>query len=244
MEPMDTLTRKEQPAGAENRRPLNVLLVLAHPERRSFSGAMADAAIETLTALGHAVTVSDLYRMGFDPVSDRRNFAAVKEAGYYKQQVEEDHATETHGFAADVEAEIAKLEAADLLIFQFPLWWFGLPAILKGWVDKVCAFNRVYGRGRFYDKGKFRGKRALLSLTTGGSGEAAYQPDGFNGDINGILRPIQRGMFQFLGYDVLKPQIVHGPAQASAEQRAAFLAAWRERLRHIVEEEAIAVGRY
>jgi NAD(P)H dehydrogenase (quinone) len=182
--------------------------------------------------------------MGFDPVSDRRNFATVKNPDYFKQQAEEDLATESHGFAPDVEAEIAKMEAADLMIWQFPLWWFGLPGILKGWVDKVFAFNRVYGRGRFYDKGLYRGRRALLSLTTGGSGEAAYQPDGFNGDINGILRPIQRGMLQFVGYDVLRPQIVHGPAQATEEQREAHLAAWRERLKQIVQEEPIVVGQY
>lgn len=241
---MDAVTPKKDLVGAEGRGPLNVLLVLAHPERRSFSGAMTDAAIETLTALGHQVMVSDLYRMSFDPVSDRRNFAQAKDPEYYKQQVEEDHATETNGFSPDITAEIAKLEAADLLIFQFPLWWFGLPAILKGWVDKVFAFNRVYGHGRFYEKGKFRGKRALLSLTTGGSGGGAYQPDGFNGDINGVLRPIQRGMFQFLGYDVLKPQIVYGPAQMTQEQRIGALAAWRERLRKIAQEEAIEVGRY
>ena len=59
-----------------------------------------------------------------------------------------------------------------------------------------------------------------------------------------MLRPIQRGMFQFLGYDVLKPQIVYGPAQMTEEQRAAALASWRERLADIVQEEAIAVGRY
>jgi NAD(P)H dehydrogenase (quinone) len=244
MEQMDTLTRRDDTSAATSGKSLKVLLVLAHPERRSFSGAMADAAVEALTVLGHQVVVSDLYRMGFDPVSDRRNFAEAKEPAYYKQQVEEDHATETGSFAPDVATEIAKLEAADLLIFQFPLWWFGLPAILKGWVDRVFAFNRVYGRGRFYDKGKFRGKRALLSLTTGGSGEAAYQPDGFNGDINGVLRPIQRGMFEFLGYDVLKPQIVYGPAQMADEQRAAALASWRERLRMIAQEDAIEVGRY
>src|SRR5512147_2838395 len=101
------------------------------------------------------------------------------------------HASERDSFAPDVAEEIQKLLWCDLLLFTFPLWWFGLPAILKGWVDKVFAFNRVYGRGRIYDNGKFRGRRALLSLTTGGSGEAAYRPDGFNGDINGVLRPIQ-----------------------------------------------------
>ena len=58
---------------------------------------MADTAVETLRELGYEVAFSDLYRMGFDPVSDRRNFARVKNRGYFKQQVEEDHATETRG---------------------------------------------------------------------------------------------------------------------------------------------------
>ena len=241
---MDTISRLDEPKLEAGRVRAKALVILAHPERRSFNGAMADAAVETLRVLGYDVAFSDLYRMGFDPVSDRRNFAGVKNPDYFKQQVEEDHATETGGFAPDVEAEIAKMEAADLMIWQFPLWWFSVPGILKGWVDKVFAFNRVYGRGHFYDKGLYRGKRALLSLTTGGSGEDAYQPGGFNGDINGVLRPIQRGMLEFVGYDVLKPQIVWGPAQITEEQRKAYLAAWRERLTRIAQEEPIVVGQY
>ena len=56
------------------------------------------------------------------------------------------------------------MEAADLMIWQFPLWWFSMPGILKGWVDKVFAFNRVYGRGRFYDKGLYlRQARAVVA---------------------------------------------------------------------------------
>ncbi|WP_119301186.1 NAD(P)H-dependent oxidoreductase [Dongia deserti] len=241
---MDTISRQDTPATAKIGAPLKVFLVLAHPERRSFNGAMADTALETLRGLGHDVAFSDLYRMGWDPVSDRRNFATVKNPDFFKQQMEEDHATESNGFAPDVEAEIAKLEAADLMIWQFPLWWFGLPGILKGWVDKVFAFNRIYGRGRFYEKGLYRGRCALLSLTTGGEGIAAYQPGGFNGDINGILRPIQRGMLQFIGYDVLQPQIVWGPAQMTEEKRTAALTAWRERLTRIAQEEPIVVGQY
>jgi NAD(P)H dehydrogenase (quinone) len=241
---MDTISRQDTPTANRSASSLKAFVVLAHPERRSFNGAMADTAVETLRGLGRDVVFSDLYRMGFDPVSDRRNFATVKNPDYYKQQVEEDYATEANGFAPDIEAEIAKLEAADLMIWQFPLWWFGLPGILKGWVDKVFAFNRVYGRGRFYENGLYRGKRALLSLTTGGEGGGAYQPGGFNGDINGILRPIQRGMLEFVGYDVLQPQIVWGPAQITEEKRTAALVAWRERLTQIAQEEPITVGQY
>ena len=219
------------------------LIVLAHPEPQSYNGALFDTAIATLEAAGHSVSTSDLYRMGFDSVSSRKNFSSVKDPDYLKLQVEELHASEGGGFAPDLEAELAKLEAADLVIWQFPLWWFGLPAILKGWVDRVFAMGRAYGGGRVYDTGMFKGKRALLSLTTGGP-EDAYTAEGFNGDLDAILRPIHRGMLQFTGFAVLAPHIVYAPVRAETEQRVAWLQAWAERLRRIESEQPISVGRY
>ena len=222
---------------------MRVLIVLAHPEHQSFNGALFDTAVATLQAAGHTVATSDLYRMGFDPVSCRKNFSTVKEPDYLKLQVEELHASEIGGFAPDLEAELAKLEAADLVIWQFPLWWFGLPAILKGWVDRVFAMGRAYGGGRVYETGMFKGKRALLSLTTGGP-EGAYTAEGFNGDLDAILRPIHRGMLQFTGFEVLAPHVIYAPVRAEAEQREAWLQAWAERLRRIEGEHPISVGRY
>jgi NAD(P)H dehydrogenase (quinone) len=222
---------------------MNVFIVLAHPERRSFNGALFDTAAETLRGAGHEVATSDLYRMGFDPVSSRRNFTTVHDADYLKLQAEELHASERAGFAPDVESELAKMEAADLMIWQFPLWWFGLPAILKGWVDRVFAMGRTYGGGHIYDTGKFRGRRALLSLTTGGP-QPAYDRGGFNGDLAAILRPVHRGMLAFQGYSVLAPQVHFGAARVDAGQREAWLATWSQRLRAIEREEPIQVGTY
>ena len=222
---------------------MNVLLVLAHPERLSFNGAMFDVAQTTLENAGHTVVTSDLYRMGFDPVSSRHTFTSVHTPDYLKLQAEEQLASETDGFADEVEAEIAKVEAADLMIWQFPLWWFGLPAILKGWVDRVFAMGRAYGNGNIYETGKFKGKRALLSLTTGGPADA-YLENGFNGDLNAILRPIQRGILNFTGFSVLQPQLVYGPVRVDDAQRQAWLAQWAQRLREIESEMAIVVGRY
>ena len=222
---------------------MNVLLVLAHPERLSFNGAMFDVAQTTLENAGHTVVTSDLYRMGFDPVSSRHNFTSVHNPDYLKLQAEEQLASETDGFADEVEAEIAKVEAADLMIWQFPLWWFGLPAILKGWVDRVFAMGRAYGNGHIYETGKFKGKRALLSLTTGGPADA-YLENGFNGDLNAILRPIQRGILNFTGFSVLQPQLVYGPVRVDDARRQAWLAQWAQRLREIESEMAIVVGRY
>jgi len=222
---------------------MNTFIVFAHPEPKSFNGALFETAAHVLAAAGHTVVTSDLYRMGFNPVSDRRNFTTVKEPEFLKLQIEETHASEHDGFAPEIEAEIRKIEACDLMILQFPLWWFGLPAILKGWVDRVLAMGRTYGYGNIYATGKFRGKRALLSLTTGGPAEA-YRQGGFNGDIDAILRPIQRGILQFVGFDVLAPQIHFAPVRASDAQRETWLANYARRLSAISGEAPIEVGDY
>lgn len=222
---------------------MNVLIVLAHPEPKSFNGAMFDTAVKTFRDAGHGVATSDLYRMGFNPVSDRRNFTTAKDGEFLRLQVEEMHASEVGGFSPDIEAELRKIEAADLMIWQFPLWWFGMPAILKGWVDRVFAMGRAYGSGRIYEKGEFKGKQALLSLTTGGPKEA-YSPEGFNGDLDAILRPLHRGILEFTGFSVLRPEVHWQPVRVSPEERDAWLDAWRKRLRNIDQESPIAVGRY
>jgi NAD(P)H dehydrogenase (quinone) len=222
---------------------MKAFVILAHPERRSFNGALFDVAVKTLTAAGHDVQTSDLYRMGYDPVSDRRNFTTVKDRDYLKLQMEELHASETGGFASDVETELQKLEWCDLMIWQCPLWWFGVPAILKGWADRTLAMGRAYRPDRRYDTGVFKGKRALLSVTTGGPA-SAYAKDGANGDIDAILRPIQRGIFQYVGFDVLKPQLHWGPVRQDEEVRKRWLEAYAARLRSIEDESPVDVGRY
>jgi NAD(P)H dehydrogenase (quinone) len=222
---------------------MNVLIVYAHPEPKSMNGAMFSTAVDTLRAAGHHVQASDLYAMDFNPVSDRTNFTSVLNPAYYKQQLEEMHATAVKGFAADIEMEQQKVEWCDLMIWQFPLWWFGVPAILKGWVDRVFAMGRTYGEGRLYENGVFTGKKALLSLTTGG-GPKDYEKGGLQGDMAGILRPLHRGMFEFTGFSVLRPHIVYGPIRQPEELRLQELANWQSRLNNIFNEPVFTVGQY
>jgi NAD(P)H dehydrogenase (quinone) len=208
---------------------LKVFIVHAHPEPRSFNGALTVTAQETLEGEGHEVRISDLYAMRWDPVSSRENFTIVKDPDYYRQQVEELNASELDGFVPAIQNEMDKLVWCDALILRFPLWWFGMPAILKGWVDRVFAMGVVYGGGAWYDHGVFAGKRALLSITTGGP-EALYAKDGLNGDIHQILDPVNRGILRFVGFDVLPPYIAYAPAHADDGMRRAYLQEWRERL--------------
>ena len=88
---------------------MRIFIVHAHPEPKSFSGAMTRTATEAAKAAGHDVVVSDLYAMGFDPVSDRRNFTTTRDPDCFRQQAEEAHAAAHDGFAPDIQAEMDKL---------------------------------------------------------------------------------------------------------------------------------------
>ena len=217
---------------------MNVLIVHAHEEPKSFNGALKDTAVRVLEETGHAVIVSDLYAMKFNPVGGKHDFTALTDPAYFKYGVEQARASEANAFAPDVAAEQGKLFRADLLIFQFPLWWFGLPAILKGWVDRVFAAGLTYGGGRWYSRGVFQGKRALLSLTTGG-GPSIYSPRGLNGDIDMLLFPIQHGMLHFVGFDVLRPFVAWSVARAAQAQREEYLRDFTQRLRGWCDEEPL-----
>ncbi|MDV6253512.1 NAD(P)H-dependent oxidoreductase [Vibrio sp. EA2] len=222
---------------------MNVLVVYWHPEPKSFNGAMFRRSVEALEAAGHDVKTSDLHSMNFDPVSGRHNFNTTNDGEFFKQQLEEMYASEHQGFVPEIEAEIQKLEWCDLVIFQFPLWWFGMPAALKGWVERIFVMGRVYGGGRFYEHGVFKGKKAMLSITTGGP-EELYAKGGWNGDLDAILRPIHRGVFEFTGFSVLEPYKVFGPARKTEQERIYELDNYALRLQTIFEESTIEVGEY
>ena len=167
---------------------MNVLVVYAHPEPKSFNGAMKDLAVESLTRAGHDVVVSDLYAMGFNPAAGPGDIDGERnDREFFSLQREQTAAYEAGALAQDISVEIEKLRNADFVIFQFPVWWVGMPAILKGWADRVFARGFAYLPGRKYDTGMFKGKLAMVAATTGTSADT-YAPDGIDGDISSIAR--------------------------------------------------------
>ncbi|XP_071087843.1 ribosyldihydronicotinamide dehydrogenase [quinone]-like [Haliotis cracherodii] len=222
-----------------NKQQKNVLIVYAHQEPKSFNGALLREAVETLEADGHSVEVSDLYSMHFEPRCQRTDVVgSVQNEGFFKYQMETKSAWENGTLSADIKVEIEKLKRADLVIFQFPLYWFSVPAILKGWFDRVYTMGFAYGMGNMYSTGPMKGKRGMLSFTTGGPG-AAYYPDGLNGDMNVLLWPLQNGVLKFVGFDVLAPQIHYAPAHVSDDDRKQWLTDWAKRLHNIFEEPVL-----
>jgi NAD(P)H dehydrogenase (quinone) len=216
---------------------MHALIVLAHPEPRSFNGQMKDVAVETLTAQGHEVEVSDLYALGFDPLEGPRHYPERQEPERFSAQTEQRHAWETGTISADVRGQIEMLERADLVLFQFPMWWFSMPAMLKGWLDRVLVYGGLYTSKMRYDRGYFTGRRALLSVTTGGP-EPTFAHNGRNGDIDLLLWPLNFSL-HYMGYTVLPPYVAFGVEgglrYSDPEQMVARLQGYKAALRTHLE---------
>jgi NAD(P)H dehydrogenase (quinone) len=208
---------------------MQVLIVHAHPEPASFNGALTREAVDALQGAGHAVSVSDLYAEGFDAAAGRHDFTTTADPSRFHYQSEQAYAAVNQGFAAEINREQEKLRRADLLILQFPLWWGAPPAILKGWFERVLAYGFAYVDGRRFDSGLFRGRRALLSVTTGGT-PARFAADGVYGEIERVLWPVRRLTLEYMGYEVEEPFVAYGVPRVGDTEREAYLAAWRQRV--------------
>lgn len=212
---------------------MNVLIVHAHPEPQSFNTALRDHSVKVLTDLGHTVEVSDLHAMGFNPVSGPDDFTDRANPDYLVYALEQRHGHETGTFAPDIAAEIDKLIRSDLLILHFPLYWFSVPAILKGWIDRVLISGLTYGGRRFYDRGGLRGKRAILTLTLGGREHMLDRDDAIHGKLEDMLRPLLRGTLAYTGMTVLPPFVAWHVPYVDDAARAQYLDDYEDRLRNL-----------
>jgi len=194
----------------------NILIVHAHPEPRSLTSALKDRAINYLGAQGHAVQVSDLYAMHWKATADRDDFMVQARPDRLKYASESGRAYANGTQTEDTALEQEKLLWADAVLFSFPLWWFGMPAILKGWVDRVFAHGFAYGVGAHggerwgdrYGEGLLSGRRAMLIVSIGGR-EPHYSDRGVNGRLDEILWPIQHGVLFYPGMEVLPPFVIY-----------------------------------
>ena len=121
---------------------MHVLLIHCHPRPDSFSSALRDAAVAGLTASGHVVEQRDLYAEAFDPV------LSTQQRGAYFDEAAN---------ALGLEDHVAALRRAEALVLVYPTWWFGMPAMLKGWLDRVWLPGVAFHLG---------GPKALLPLLT------------------------------------------------------------------------------
>ncbi|XP_068591516.1 ribosyldihydronicotinamide dehydrogenase [quinone]-like [Cebidichthys violaceus] len=217
-----------------------VLVVYAHQSTGSFNAAAKDAAVGVLASQGCTVEVSDLYAMKFKASATAEDITGeVKNADHFCYAEETKLAWEEGKLCADITEEQRKLTEADLIIFQFPMYWFTVPAIMKGWIDRVLTLGYAYSQEKRYSQGIFKDKKAMLSFTTG-SHESMFSADGINGDMNVTLWPLQNGILHYCGFQVLAPQIFWAPSRIPSEERSAMLESWCTRLLFILGEKTLS----
>lgn len=219
---------------------MRALIVLVHPEPRSFNAALAAVAATTLRGLGHEVAVSDPYAEGFEPAEGPAHYAERADPLSFSAVAEQRHASRAGTLPPAVRREIARLESADLVVFQFPLWWHAPPAMLKGWLDRVFVSGGLYTATKRYERGHFAGRRAVAAVTTGAPAEA-FGPGARGGDPDTMLWPLHYSL-HYMGFSVLPPFLLHavqghGYAYGSDDEAAAWReagkAAWAGRLRSL-----------
>lgn len=210
---------------------MKVFIVYAHPEPLSFGHALLERSVATLREQGHEVQVSDLYAMQFNPVASAADFSERRFPEHLQYDREQKQASQKHTFAPDIQAEIDKLLWCDQLILQFPLWWFSVPAIMKGWIDRVFANGTVYGAGGMrFENGGLKGRRAMIAATTG-CFPNMMEPDGLLGDKDVIFWHLHHGTFGYSGLAALPPFLAWSIHYTDDAQRAAYLDAYAERMR-------------
>ncbi len=214
---------------------MNVLVVYAHHEPASFTAAMKNIVIEVLSAAGHSVVVSDLYGQGFNSEAQKWDFITTS-GNHFNYMLEQKHSAKLDmAFAPDIKGEIDKVQAAELILIVAPMWWFSVPAILKGWFDRVLAMGVTWDGGQIYERGLLRGKQAMLIISAGGPHEY-YQPSGkHKATPNEILHPINHGTLAFCGLDVHEPFVALNVLGIDNAARQEYLNQLQFRLQHLAD---------
>jgi NAD(P)H dehydrogenase (quinone) len=208
------------------------LVVLAHPEPTSFAAALANTAVATLEDAGWDVALLDLYREGFDPVLSERDFTDRAIPERLQPMDEQLHAAGGNTFAPDLARHVGLFTAAGLLVLVSPMWWFSVPAMLKGWIDRVFANGVAYSYPAVPAWSGFLGsKRGMLVMTS------SYEREQFRADRVGtlahVLHPLLHGTLAYTGMEVLEPFIAYAADSVDDGARAGYLAELEDRLRSL-----------
>lgn len=225
---------------------MKILWILAHPDPHSLNASLMRDGLRGLAELGHEGQVSDLYAMGWQPLVEYADAGGTPADCGSRPGVgaEQERAYRSSLLSENIVAEQQKIAWADALVVQFPMWWFGPPAILKGWLDRVLVQGFAFGlsghdgRTLRYGERGLAGKRALL-VTTVGARESGFGPRGIHGHVNQVLWPLLHGTFWYTGMAALPPFVVYGADRLTRPGYREYAQQLRDRLRTLPTAEPL-----
>ena len=169
---------------------MRVLIVFAHPVRKSFNRAILEATKKGLTDAGHEVKIADLHAEKFQSAMTEADFAQF----------------ENQPMPEDVLREQARIEWSDAMVFIFPLWWWSIPGILKGWIDRVMSYGWAWLDPSDPDSGNLK-SRKILVLTTAGASAGQLSKRGYDAAFHTQLNI---GTWDYCGFKDVTTKIFHG----------------------------------
>ncbi|WP_343712887.1 NAD(P)H-dependent oxidoreductase [Inquilinus sp.] len=187
---------------------MHALVVVSHPDSASLTHAAAARIAEGIARSGHTAEIADLTAEGFDP-----RFGAADQAAHLKQAAP----------PADVVAEQARIDRADALVLVYPVYWWSMPGLMKGWIDRVFANGWAYDEVPGGRTEKKLGRLPVHLVGLGGADRGTYVRHGY--DV-AMRTQIDHGIFGYCGAPVatsellLVPPDAVDPAEALAAARA------------------------
>ncbi|WP_338550177.1 NAD(P)H-dependent oxidoreductase [Roseovarius phycicola] len=179
---------------------MHVLIVLDHPNPASFSAAVAAQFMSGAKAAGHSVELVDLHAEGFDP---RWSMADIE-------------ADDGETAPEDAQKEQARIARADAICFVFPLFWWGMPAMTKGWVDRVWSWGWAYDQLDDPEKSLQRPRTGVLLIPAGARSDE-METEGY---LAALDTAWMKGTFGYFGFKRRDLQILNGSTGSDARRTA------------------------
>lgn len=200
---------------------MKALIVYAHPREVSFSYALLNAVKDQLIENGHQVIVRDLYQMNFNPILPGHDAIHIEDGKFVRQ---------ADAYPSDVLIEQQYMLDSDLLIYIFPIWWNGMPAIMKGYVDRVFQHGFAYSFDDDEPQKRFAGKKALFFTPTG----QPQNEDGSDTELDAAIKLLtSQWMFASNGVEVVDHVFYGRVPYKTREELVEYLEDAKSRIRAI-----------
>ena len=190
---------------------MRILTVLANPNKHCFSRVLVEKLFEVAGDKGHECDLLDLYREDFNPILSEEDFEAFNRGRT----------------PDDIKAQQDRIAQADVVAFFHPVWWFGMPAVMKGWIDRVFSYGFAYGHDSRGVKPLLTGKKAILVNTAGGAKKQSYDETGFQ---DAMVKLLDLGIYQFVGFEIILRRFFFEVPTASDERKREMADSLRDEL--------------
>lgn len=191
------------------------LIIYTHPNENSLNHNLLNTVVETLHARNEEVVVRDLYAIGFDPVLSLNDMQGQRMGKV----------------SADVKTEQEYISWAEQITFIYPIWWTGLPAVMKGYIDRVFSYGFAYRYDQGVQKGLLKGKTTII-INTHGKSHDEYEKMGMD---KALTLTSDNGIFIYSGLEIIRHLLFDKADKASAED----LEIWKEQIKSLYSEHVL-----